>query len=145
MLLCSSPSHVFCMFFFFLTFCGKDTRRGLSLLHRVLTEEPEGGRSSPAAQLVLPFETEQTKYTQQPTQFNEWTEQRDCEWVIYLEIVHFDCNDHATYRIPAARPEVAACVDSASGSGAESIRSGAAALSRQRGPSDAPSCPSVCS
>uniref|UniRef100_A0AAQ4NMQ3 Uncharacterized protein n=1 Tax=Gasterosteus aculeatus aculeatus TaxID=481459 RepID=A0AAQ4NMQ3_GASAC len=54
-----------------LTFCGKDTRRGLSLLHRVLTEEPEGGRSSPAAQLVLPFETEQTKYTQQPTQFNE--------------------------------------------------------------------------
>uniref|UniRef100_A0AAQ4QKN6 Dynein axonemal assembly factor 8 n=1 Tax=Gasterosteus aculeatus aculeatus TaxID=481459 RepID=A0AAQ4QKN6_GASAC len=25
-----------------LTFCGKDTRRGLSLLHRVLTEEPEG-------------------------------------------------------------------------------------------------------
>lgn len=54
-----------------LTFCGKDTRRGLSLLHRELTEEPEGGRSSPAAQLVLPFETEQTKYTQQPTQFNE--------------------------------------------------------------------------
>ncbi|XP_054463217.1 dynein axonemal assembly factor 8 [Anoplopoma fimbria] len=26
-----------------LTFCGKDMRQGLSLLHRVLTEEPEGG------------------------------------------------------------------------------------------------------
>lgn len=66
-----------------LTLCGKDMSQGLSLLHRVLTEGPEGGwrsalflREQPAPRFETGGSSEQTKYTdkytKQPTQFNEW-------------------------------------------------------------------------